>query len=226
MRYDCSVRGCVVLLERQIARTPQFKSCSPNVLPQMAKNTTVEPVVHGLAFRAKVMVHNPSDVGKQDEHGLGRAVALPHLLQSWGSWALPLRILLFVSGSYPYTQILSPMPHESYFKSPRFWCDEFHTEFDVCCLLHFHVHAEIADVKSVWWQTLVLCNSQCSHSDATRHTEWRSSLLPSTTHAFMYCHQLACRGTSLKHFWCTYVIQFFVHEHSTVFFASVFHIGE
>jgi len=56
-----------------------------------------------------------------------------------------------------------------------------------------------------WWQTLVLCNSQSSHSNATRHTEWRRSLLPSTAHAFTYCHQLAFYGISLKTFWYTYV---------------------
>ena len=59
--------------------------------------------------------------------------------------------------------------------------------------------------RHMWWQTLVLCNSQCSHSDATRHTEWRRSLLPSTAHAFTYCHWLAVYGTSLKTFWYTYV---------------------
>ena len=26
--------------------------------------------------------------------------------------------------------------------------------------------------RHTWWQTLVLCNSQCSHSDATRNAEW------------------------------------------------------
>ena len=59
--------------------------------------------------------------------------------------------------------------------------------------------------RHTWWQTLVLCNSQCSHSDATRHTEWRSSLLPSTARAFTYCHRLAFRGPSLETFWYTYV---------------------
>ena len=39
------------------------------------------------------MVHNPSNVEKHDEHALGRTVALPRLLRSWGSWALPLRRL-------------------------------------------------------------------------------------------------------------------------------------
>jgi len=60
-----------------------------------------------------------------------------------------------------------------------------------------------------WRQTLVLCNSQCSHSDATRHTEWRCSLLPSTAHAFTYCHRFVFYGTSLETFWYTYVYIFF-----------------
>ena len=59
--------------------------------------------------------------------------------------------------------------------------------------------------RHTWWQTLVLCSSQCSHSDATRHTEWRRSLLPSTAHAFTYCHRLAVYGTSHETFWYTYV---------------------
>jgi len=59
--------------------------------------------------------------------------------------------------------------------------------------------------RHTWWQTLVLCDSQCSHSDATRHTEWRRSLLPSTAHPFTYCHRLAVYGTSLETFWYTYV---------------------
>jgi len=46
-------------------------------------------------------------------------------------------------------------------------------------------------------QTLALCYSQCSHSDVTRHTAWRRSMLSSTTHAFTYCHRLPVYGTSL-----------------------------
>ena len=72
-------------MEQPIAPAPQFRSFSPNVLPQTAKNTAVEPGVHGLAFGGKFMVHNPSNVEKHDEHALGRAAALPHLLRSLGS---------------------------------------------------------------------------------------------------------------------------------------------
>jgi len=67
----------------------------------MAKNIAVELGVHGLAFKDKFMVHNTSNVEKHDEHALGRAVALPRRLRSWGSWALPLRRLLFSLGIIP-----------------------------------------------------------------------------------------------------------------------------
>jgi hypothetical protein len=62
--YKSMVRGCIVIMEQPIARTPQFRSFSPNVLPQMAKNIAVEPGVHGLAFGGIFMVHNASNVKK------------------------------------------------------------------------------------------------------------------------------------------------------------------
>jgi hypothetical protein len=37
-------------MEQPIARAPQFRSISPNVLPQTAKNIAVELGVHGLAL--------------------------------------------------------------------------------------------------------------------------------------------------------------------------------
>jgi len=77
-------------MEQPIARAPQFRSFLPNVLPQTVKNIAAEPGIHGLAFGGKFMVHNPSNVKKHDEHALGRGAALPCLLWSWGSWALPL----------------------------------------------------------------------------------------------------------------------------------------
>ena len=92
---------CVVIMEQPIARAPQFRSFSPSVLPQTAKNTTVELGVHGLALGDKFMVHNPSNVEKHDEHAFDRAAALPRLLRSWGSWTLPLRRLLFSLGIIP-----------------------------------------------------------------------------------------------------------------------------
>ena len=54
------------------------------------------------------MVHNPSNVEKHDEHVLGRAAALPRLHRSWGSWALPLRRLLFSLGIKPVDPTLVP----------------------------------------------------------------------------------------------------------------------
>jgi hypothetical protein len=94
-------------MEQPIVRVPQFRSFSPNVLPQTAKNTEVELDVHGLAFGGKFKVHNPLNVEKH-EHALGHAAALPHLLQSWGSWALPLRRLLFSLGIIPVDPTLVP----------------------------------------------------------------------------------------------------------------------
>jgi hypothetical protein len=66
-RYQSSVRGCIVIMEQSIARAPQFRSFSPNVQPQTAKNIALEPGVHGLAFGGKFMMHNPSNVEKHDE---------------------------------------------------------------------------------------------------------------------------------------------------------------
>ena len=107
-RYKSSVRGCIVIMEQPIACAPQFRSFSPNVLPQTTKNIAVEPGIHGLAFRGKFMVHNPANVRKQDEHALGRNAALPRLLWSWGSWALPLRTLLFSLGIISIDPTLVP----------------------------------------------------------------------------------------------------------------------
>jgi hypothetical protein len=33
-RYESLVRGCIVIMEQPIAHAPQFRSFSPNVLPQ------------------------------------------------------------------------------------------------------------------------------------------------------------------------------------------------
>jgi len=107
-RYKSLVRGCIVIMEQPVAHAPQFRSFLPNVLPQRAKNIAVELGVHGQAFGNKFMVHNPSNVKKHDEHALGRAAALPRLLWSWGSWALPLRRLLFSLGIIPIDPTLIP----------------------------------------------------------------------------------------------------------------------
>jgi hypothetical protein len=89
IRYKNLVSGCIVIMEQPIACAPHFRSLSPNVFPQTAKNIAVELGVHGLAFGGKLKVHNHLNVEKHDEHGLGRAANLPRLW-SWGSWALPL----------------------------------------------------------------------------------------------------------------------------------------
>ena len=103
-----SVRGCVVIMEQPIARALQFRSFSPNVLPQTVKNTAVELGVHGLTLGDKFMVHNASNVEKHDEHAFERAAALPCLLRSWGSWSLPLRRLLFSLGIITVDPTLVP----------------------------------------------------------------------------------------------------------------------
>ena len=95
-------------MEQPIARAPQLRAFSLNVHLQTAKNTAVELGVDGLAFGGKFKVHNPSNVEKYDKHALGSAAALPRLLRSWGSWALPLRRLLFSLGIIPVDPTLVP----------------------------------------------------------------------------------------------------------------------
>ena len=67
--------------------------------------------------------------------------------------------------------------------------------FALCSSFTFMLKSQMW--RHTWWQKLVLCNSQCSHSDATRHTEWQCSLLPSTGQEFTYCHRLAVYGTRI-----------------------------
>jgi hypothetical protein len=74
-RYENLVRGCIVIMEQPIAHTTQFMLFSPHVLPEMVKNIAVELSVHGLAFRGKFMMHNPSNVKKHDEQALGRSAS-------------------------------------------------------------------------------------------------------------------------------------------------------
>jgi hypothetical protein len=63
-RYERSVRGCIVIMEQPIARAPHFRSFSPNVLLQTAKNIAVELGIHGLTLGDIFMVHNPTNVEK------------------------------------------------------------------------------------------------------------------------------------------------------------------
>jgi hypothetical protein len=88
-RYESSVSGCIVIMGHPIARAPQFRSFSLNVLPQTAKNIAVELGVHVPAFGGKFKVQHSSNVEKHDEHVLSRAAALSRL-RSWGSLVLPL----------------------------------------------------------------------------------------------------------------------------------------
>jgi hypothetical protein len=107
-RYESLVKGCIVIMEQPIDHATKYRSFSPNILSQTAKNIVVELSVHALAFGYKFMVHIPSNVEKHDEHALGRAAALPHRLRSWGSWALPLRRLLFSLGIISINLTLVP----------------------------------------------------------------------------------------------------------------------
>jgi hypothetical protein len=75
--YESSVRGWIVIMEQPIARAPQFRSFSPNILCQMAKNTAVELGVHGLAFEGKFLVHNTSNVEKHDEELVSKLFDTP-----------------------------------------------------------------------------------------------------------------------------------------------------
>ena len=95
------MRGCVVIMEQAIARTPLFRSFSPNVVPQTVKNTAVELGVHGLALGDKLMMHNPSNVKKHDEHAIDRAVALSRLLWSGDPGLFHCEDCCLLSGSYP-----------------------------------------------------------------------------------------------------------------------------
>ena len=106
-RYESSVRGCIVIVEQPIARAPQFRSISPNVLPQTVKNIAVELGIHVLAFGGKFMVHNPSKVEKHDEHALGRAVALPRLSGLGDPGLFHCEDCCLVSGFHFHTYVVS-----------------------------------------------------------------------------------------------------------------------
>jgi hypothetical protein len=51
--YESSVRGCIVTMQQPVGCVPLLRSFSPNVLPRMANNISVELGVHVLAFGAK-----------------------------------------------------------------------------------------------------------------------------------------------------------------------------
>jgi hypothetical protein len=64
-------------MEQPIARAPHFRSFSPNIPPQTAKNIALELGIHGLAFGGKFMVHNPSNVEKHDEELVSKLFNTP-----------------------------------------------------------------------------------------------------------------------------------------------------
>ena len=105
--------------------------------------------------------------------------------------------------SFPYARLII-----SNVSAPRLQSFTQNLKFAFCSSFTSMLKSQMW--SHTWWQTLVLCNSQCSHSDATRHTEWRRSLLLTTAHAFTYCHRLAFYGTSLETFWYTYVFLYLV----------------
>jgi hypothetical protein len=50
---ECSVTGCIVVVENPILHAPQIQSLSPNVLPQTPQNFAVKLYVDGLALGDK-----------------------------------------------------------------------------------------------------------------------------------------------------------------------------
>jgi hypothetical protein len=67
---ECSVTGCIVVVENPILRAPQILSLSANVLPQTPQNFAVTLCVDGLALGDEFAMSNAADVEKHDEHGL------------------------------------------------------------------------------------------------------------------------------------------------------------
>jgi hypothetical protein len=70
MNEECSVTGCIVVVENPILRAPQIRSLSPIVLPQKPQNFAVKLCADGLALGDKFTMNNAADVEKHDEHGL------------------------------------------------------------------------------------------------------------------------------------------------------------
>jgi hypothetical protein len=67
---QCSVTGCIVVLENQILRAPQILSLSPNVLPQTPQNFAVKLCIDGLVLGDEFAMNNAADVEKHGEHVL------------------------------------------------------------------------------------------------------------------------------------------------------------
>jgi len=146
-----------------------------------------------------------------------------HIFRCWAHGRLPWPLVVFERCSASleaHVPLETPCTTHSlisictsyHFKSLRSRFAKFHAEFDVCSLLQNHVHVKSQMWRHTWWQTLMLCISHCSHSDATQHTEWWRSLLPNIANAFTYCHWLAFYGTSLVTFWYTYIYHSFTQK--------------
>jgi hypothetical protein len=67
---ECSVIGCIAVVENPILRALQIRSVSPNVLPQTPQNFAVKLCVDCLALGDEFAMNNAVGVEKQDEHGL------------------------------------------------------------------------------------------------------------------------------------------------------------
>jgi hypothetical protein len=59
---ECSVTGCIVVVENPILRAPQIWSLLPNVLPQTPQNFAVKLRVDGLALGDEFAMNNAADV--------------------------------------------------------------------------------------------------------------------------------------------------------------------
>jgi hypothetical protein len=70
MNKECSMTGCIVVVENPILCAPQIWLLSPNVLPQTPQNFAVKLCVDGLSFGDEFATNNAMDVKKHDEHGL------------------------------------------------------------------------------------------------------------------------------------------------------------
>jgi hypothetical protein len=70
MNEECSVTGCIVIMENLILRAPQIWSLSPNVLPQTLQNFAVKLCVDGLALGGEFAMNNAVIVKKHDGHHL------------------------------------------------------------------------------------------------------------------------------------------------------------
>jgi hypothetical protein len=67
---ECSVTGCIVVVENPILCVPQIRSLLENVLPQTPQNFSVKLCVDGLDLGDEFVMNNAMDVMKHDEHVL------------------------------------------------------------------------------------------------------------------------------------------------------------